>query len=113
SDSGVISRQNQFRELSMEYAKLGTLVARYRGYVALEGDVATAIDLGMDEELHQLTARVAAEELELQRLLVPKDPHDDSNIFLEVRAGTGGGGDGIFAALLFRMYCCYAESKRG
>src|ERR1700730_10892041 len=112
TDSGVISRQNQFRELSMEYAKLGTLVARYRGYVGLEGDMATAIELGMDEELHQLSARVAAEELELQRLLVPKDPHDDSNIFLEVRAGTGGYEAAIFAGDLFRMYARYAESKR-
>ncbi|MDP9014949.1 MAG: peptide chain release factor 1 [Pseudomonadota bacterium] len=112
SDSGVISRQNQFRELSMEYAKLGTLVAHYRDYVMLEGDRATAVELGMDEELHQLTARVAAEELELQRLLVPKDPHDDSNIFLEVRAGTGGDEAAIFAGDLFRMYARYAESKR-
>ncbi|MDP8986095.1 MAG: peptide chain release factor 1 [Pseudomonadota bacterium] len=112
SDSGVISRQNQFRELSMEYAKLGTVVAHYRDYVALEGDLQTAIELGMDDELHQLTARVAAEELELQRLLVPKDPHDDSNIFLEVRAGTGGDEAAIFAGDLFRMYARYAESKR-
>src|SRR5579859_4308134 len=90
SDPDVIARQNQFRELSMEYAKLGPLVDRYRGYVALEGDVATAVELAMDEELGELGARVAAEELELQRLLIPKDPHDDSNIFLEIRAGTGG-----------------------
>jgi len=51
------------------------------------------------------------EELELQRLLVPKDPHDDSNIFLEVRAGTGGDEAAIFAGDLFRMYARYAESK--
>src|ERR1700736_2932188 len=88
SDPDVISRQNQFRELSMEYAKLGPLVDGYRGYVALEGDVATAVELEMDEERTQLTARLEADELELQSLLVPKDPHDDSNIFLEVRAGT-------------------------
>src|SRR5882757_228968 len=110
SDPGVISRQNQFRELSMEYAKLGTVVARYRDYVALEGDVATAIELGMDEEHRQLTARVAGEELALQGLLVPKDPHDDSNIFLEVRAGTGGDEAAIFAGDLFRMYARYADN---
>jgi peptide chain release factor 1 len=90
SDPGVISRQNEFRELSMEYSRLGPLVDRYRGYVALQGDIATAVELAMDEELAELTARASAEELELQRLLVPKDPQDDSNIFLEVRAGTGG-----------------------
>jgi peptide chain release factor 1 len=111
ADPGVISRQNQFRELSMEYAKLENLVDRYRGYVALEGDMASAVELAMDEELAELTARVAAEELELQRLLVPKDPHDDSNIFLEVRAGTGGDEAAIFAGDLFRMYARYAESK--
>jgi peptide chain release factor 1 len=111
SDPGVISRQNQFRELSMEYARLGPLVTRYRGYVALEGDIATAVELAMDEELGELSERVAAEELELQRLLVPKDPHDDSNVFLEVRAGTGGDEAAIFAGDLFRMYGRYAETK--
>ncbi len=111
SDPGVISRQNQFRELSMEYSRLGPLVGRYRGYVALEGDVATAVELAMDEELGELKERMAAEELELQRLLVPKDPHDDSNVFLEVRAGTGGDEAAIFAGDLFRMYARYAESK--
>jgi peptide chain release factor 1 len=111
SEPGVISRQNQFRELSMEYSRLGPLVGRYRGYVALEGDIATAVELAMDEELRELKERVAAEELELQRLLVPKDPHDDSNVFLEVRAGTGGDEAAIFAGDLFRMYARYAESK--
>src|SRR5258708_36737448 len=73
--------------------------------------MATAVELAMDEELGELNQRVAAEELELQRLLVPKDPQDDSNIFLEVRAGTGGDEAAIFAGDLFRMYTRYAESK--
>ena len=111
SDPGVISNRNQFRELSMEYDKLGTVVDRYRGYVALEGDVQTAVELEMDEEIKELNARLLAEERELQALLVPKDPHDDSNIFLEVRAGTGGDEAAIFAGDLFRMYAKYAESK--
>jgi peptide chain release factor 1 len=111
SDPGTIARQNQFRELSMEYARLGPLVERYRGFVALEADATIARELAMDEELTQLTPRIAGEELELQRLLVPKDPHDDSNIFLEVRAGTGGDEAAIFAGDLFRMYARYAESK--
>jgi peptide chain release factor 1 len=112
ADPGVIAKQNQFRDLSMEYAKLEPLIERYRGYVALQGDVATAHELQMDEELADLTARSAALELELQRLLVPKDPLDDSNIFLEVRAGTGGDEAAIFAGDLFRMYVRYAESKK-
>ena len=121
SDAGVIGRQNQFRELSMEYARLGPLVDRYRRFVALEGDAAIAHELAEDtdpatknlgeEELAELNPRILGEELELQRLLVPKDPHDDSNIFLEVRAGTGGDEAALFAGDLFRMYARYAESK--
>src|SRR5712664_604806 len=121
SDAGVIARQNQFRELSMEYSRLGPLVERYRRFIALERDLGFARELASDtdpatqtmgeEELTDLAPRIAAEELELQRLLVPKDPHDDSNIFLEVRAGTGGDEAAIFAGDLFRMYTRYAESK--
>jgi peptide chain release factor 1 len=111
ADPGVIARQNHFRELSMEYARLGPLIERYRRFIALEGDAETARELFMEDELAQLTPRIVAEELELQSLLVPKDPHDDSNIFLEIRAGTGGDEAAIFAGDLFRMYARYAESK--
>jgi peptide chain release factor 1 len=112
SDPAVIARQSQFRDLSMEYARLGPLVDRYRGFVALEEDSATARELGMDDEIKELAPRIDAEELALQRLLVPKDPHDESNIFLEIRAGTGGDEAALFAGDLFRMYAKYAESKR-
>ena len=112
SEPDVIGRQNQFRDLSMEYSRLGPVVDRYRGFLALEGDLATARELAMEEELKELGARVDVEEQALQRLLVPKDPHDDSNIFLEVRAGTGGDEAALFAGDLFRMYARYAESKR-
>lgn len=121
SDPGVISRQNQFRELSMEYSKLGPLVDGYRRFISLEEDIAIAHELSADsdsaiqsmgvEEIAAITPKIVAEELELQRLLVPKDPNDDSNIFLEVRAGTGGDEAAIFAGDLFRMYTRYAESK--
>ena len=121
SDPGVIGRQNQFRELSMEYSKLTPLIDRYRRFAALEADVAIGAELAAEkdpamramgeEELADLAPRIAAEELELQRLLVPKDPQDDSNIFLEVRAGTGGDEAAIFAGDLFRMYARYAESQ--
>jgi peptide chain release factor 1 len=112
SEPDVIGRQNQFRDLSMEYARLGPVVDRYRGFLALEGDLATARELAMEEELKELGTRVDGEEQALQRLLVPKDPHDDSNIFLEVRAGTGGDEAALFAGDLFRMYARYAESQR-
>src|ERR1700704_6379778 len=83
SDADVIARQNQFRELSMEYSRLGPLVERYRRFIALEGDSSFAHELasGQDaetkamgeDEIADLAPRIAAEELELQRLLVPKD----------------------------------------
>jgi peptide chain release factor 1 len=112
SEPDVIGRQNQFRDLSMEYARLGPVVGRYRGFLALEEDLATARELEMQDELKDLSPRVDMEEQALQRLLVPKDPHDESNIFLEVRAGTGGDEAALFAGDLFRMYARYAESKR-
>ncbi len=111
ADPGVIARQNQFRELSMEYARLGPVIERYRGFISLEADAATARELAMEDEIAQLTPRIMTEELELQRLLVPKDPQDDSNIFLEIRAGTGGDEAAIFAGDLFRMYARFADSK--
>ena len=112
SEPDVIGRQNQFRDLSMEYARLGPVVDRYRGFLALEEDLATARELEMEDELKEISPRVDVEEQALQRLLVPKDPHDESNIFLEVRAGTGGDEAALFAGDLFRMYARYAESKR-
>src|SRR6202049_4153647 len=114
SDAGIIARQNQFRELSMEYSRLGPLVERYRRFMALEGDLGVAHALASDkdaataamgqEELADLAPRLGQEEVELQRLLVPKDPHDDSNISLEVRAGTGGDEAAVFAGGLFGLY---------
>jgi peptide chain release factor 1 len=122
SDAGVISRQNQFRDLSMEYAKMREVVDRYRHFVSLEGDAAIAREMAADkdpatrsmgeEELLELTPLIDAEELELQRLLVPKDPQDDANIFLEIRAGTGGDEAALFAGDLLRMYARYAEAQR-
>ena len=121
AEPGAASRQNQFRELSMEYAKLRPLVDGYKRFLALEADLAIAREMQGDhdpatqtmgeEEIGDLMPRVATEELALQRLLIPKDPQDDANIFLEVRAGTGGDEAAIFAGDLFRMYARFAESK--
>ncbi len=111
ADPAVIARPAQFRELSMEYSKLSPLVERFRQWTALAADIAVARELSMDEELETLTTRAAAEQVELQRLLVPRDPHDESNVFLEIRAGTGGDEAALFAGDLFRMYARYAETK--
>ena len=111
ADPAVIARPAQFRELSMEYSKLSAVVERFRQWNALAADIAVARELAMEEELATLTARESTEEIELQRLLVPRDPHDESNVFLEVRAGTGGDEAALFAGDLFRMYARYAETK--
>ena len=110
----------QFRDLSMEYSRLQPLADRYRSHVALEADLAAAEEMLNDpdasmrdlgqEEVARVQAQIAASETELRRLLVPKDPNDERNIFLEVRAGTGGDEAAIFAGDLFRMYARHAEA---
>jgi peptide chain release factor 1 len=121
ADAGVISRQNQFRELSMEYARLEPVAARFNEFRRLEAERTSAAEMAeggdaemrelAEDELRDLDARVEAEAAELTKLLVPKDPRDDSNIFLEIRAGTGGDEAAIFAGDLFRMYSRYAERQ--
>jgi len=117
----VIGKQSRFRDLSMEYSRLEPVAARFNEYRRLEAEraaTATMIEGGdadmrdlADEELRRLDARLEAEGLELTRLLIPKDERDDSNIFLEIRAGTGGDEAAIFAGDLFRMYSRYAERQ--
>ena len=121
ADPGVIAKQGQFRELSMEYSRLESVARRFGEFSRLEGELRAAEDMvaGADLEMRELAAdevrelreRLAAEDLELTRLLIPKDPRDDSNIFLEIRAGTGGDEAAIFAGDLFRMYSRYAERQ--
>jgi peptide chain release factor 1 len=111
----------RFRELSVEYARLQPLAEGFAHYHGLERDLDAAHDLqadadpGMralgDEEVGRVQRQVESAEQELRLLLLPKDPRDDRNIFLEVRAGTGGDEAAIFAGDLYRMYARYAESK--
>jgi len=121
ADPQVIANTDQFRELSVEYARLDPVVTRYRDYQSLlaereharemiEGPDLELRELGQ-EELATLTARIEAEAQELAKLLLPKDERDESNIYLEVRAGTGGDEAAIFAGDLFRMYSRYADGK--
>ena len=121
ADPGVMSDQNRFRSLSQEYSKLEPVVQCFNNYKQTLGDIDGAKELLKDsdldvremakEEFNDSETRKEELEQELQVLLLPTDPHDDSNIFLEVRAGTGGDEAAIFAGDLYRMYSRYAENK--
>ena len=119
-ENEVISDQEQFRKLSIEYSQLEPVALGFRDYQRSLDDIATAQEMLADPEMRDMaeeelsTAKLRRDEqaLELQKLLLPKDPHDGSNIFLEVRAGTGGDEAAIFAGDLFRMYARYAEQRR-
>ena len=121
SQPEVQTNQNQFRSLSQEYAQLEPIVICYRSYQSNESDWQSAQEMAKDSdpELREMAKEevLAAEERreqleqELQILLLPKDPNDNRNIFLEVRAGTGGDEAAIFSGDLARMYQRYAERQ--
>ena len=121
SDPDVISDQNRFRDLSREYAQLDPVVALMRDYEQARADQAAADEMLDDSDpeiraLGQEERAVAAARLEnleedLKQYLVPRDPRDDANIYLEIRAGTGGDEAALFAGDLFRMYMKYAENQ--
>ena len=121
SDAEVISDQPRFRSYSKEYAELEGTVKCYAQWRRVQGDIEEARSLLKDsdpdlremaeEDLEANTAQLAELEEELNRLLLPKDPNDDRNVFLEIRAGTGGDEAAIFSGDLFRMYSRYAERQ--
>jgi peptide chain release factor 1 len=121
ADPEVIGSQERFRALSREYAELEPLVAAYRRYRDVEAELAAARELQEDadpelralaaEEVDRASCQREALDGELQRLLLPRDPADERNLFLEVRAGTGGDEAALFAGDLFRMYSRYAEGR--
>ena len=119
SEPSIINDQKKFRALSQEYAELNPVVACFERYSQVLDDIATAEEMVKDpdmrdlgyEELEAARAQQALLEKELQTLLLPTDPNDTRNIFLEIRAGTGGDEAAIFAGDLFRMYSRYAESQ--
>ena len=120
ADPEVIGNQNQFRDLSKEYSRVEPIVKLFSDYQSIDADIAAAEEMAADkdedvrqmgeEELAVLQERHDELELELQKALIPPDPHDESNVYLEIRAGTGGDEAAIFAGDLFRMYSKYAES---
>jgi peptide chain release factor 1 len=122
SDGDIISDQNRFRALSKEYSELEPLVKTYAGYKDVVENIEEAKLLLKDsdtdmremaqEEMRSGEAQRQELELEMQKLLLPKDPKDSKNVFLEIRAGTGGDEAAIFSGDLFRMYSRYAETKR-
>jgi len=119
ADVETINDQNRFRALSQEYARIEPVVMCYRRYQSLAQDRIAAEEMMADtdpdvramaeDELYECTNQQEQLEQELQILLLPKDPHDDANIFLEIRAGTGGDEAALFAGDLYRMYSYYAE----
>lgn len=121
SEPDIISNQGKFRDLSREYSELEPVIKAYDQYRSVLEDIAAAKALMKDgdaemrsmaeEELESCESRREPLEQELQKLLLPKDPKDEKNVFLEIRAGTGGDEAAIFAGDLFRMYSKYAEVK--
>lgn len=121
SDSQTISDQNKFRELSREYAELEPVITCYARYRQVNADLEEARQMLEDadpevremarEELESGGKQLAALEDELQTLMLPRDPRDSHNVFLEIRAGTGGDEAAIFSGDLFRMYSRYAENQ--
>lgn len=119
-EADIIANQPRFRTLSQEYAELEPIALAWNEYRQLLTDLEGARELLRDPDLKDMAeeeiavneARREALELELQRLLLPRDPNDGRNVFLEIRAGTGGDEAAIFAGDLFRMYSRYAERQR-
>ncbi len=123
NEPGVTEDQNRFRKLMKEQADLSPIVDAYKAYKQARQDIEDSLALleeESDEEMRELAkeelsdARKRVEELEqqLKILLLPKDPNDDKNIILEIRAGAGGDEAALFAAELYRMYVNYAEAQR-
>ncbi|MFO1369444.1 MAG: peptide chain release factor 1 [Marinagarivorans sp.] len=118
-DADIISNQPKFRELSKEYAELEPVVLAYRDYRKMLNNLAEAREMLADpemramaqEEINATEEQLPALEIDLQKLLLPKDPRDGKNVFLEIRAGTGGDEAAIFSGDLFRMYSRYAETQ--
>ena len=122
ADPEVISNQNKFRSLSQEYSQIEPIINLFNAYKSLNEDLLAAEEmkqdkdtaiqiLGNDESI-LLKEKISSLLINIKKSLIPVNPHDASNIFLEIRAGTGGDEAAIFVGNLFRMYSKYAESKK-
>jgi len=120
SAENATSNMDNYRKITQEHAEITPIVEQYRAFEQVEADMNEAQKMLSDpdmkefaqEEIEQCKAKTEEIENNLQTLLLPKDPNDDRNLFLEIRAGTGGDESGLFAGDLFRMYSRYAERQR-
>ena len=120
TQENATSNMDNYRKLTREHAELGPLVALYQDYTQAGNDMLSAQEMMSDpemkefaqEEIFAAKARIEQLEIDLQKMLLPKDPNDERNIFLEIRAGTGGDESALFAADLLRMYTRFAERNR-
>ncbi len=124
SDPAVAGNHQQYQKYSKERSEIEDVVAHYRAYQDVLKQIREAEEITQDKqadpdlksmadaELKELRPRAEQMDQDLRLMLVPKDPRDEKNIFLEIRAGAGGDEAGLFAAELFRMYSRYAEKKR-
>lgn len=118
SSADIMADQTAYRKLSKEHAEVTPAAGRYQRYLQRERDLQAALDMASDpdmaemakEEIEAAQAEMIELEAELQRLLLPKDPDDARNAFMEIRAGTGGDESALFAGDLMRMYTRYFDS---
>lgn len=119
SSESATANLDNYRKLTREHAEIVPIVELYRAFQQTERDMQTAKEMHADLEMRDFAEaeiqtskeNLARLEVEIQKQLLPKDPNDDRNIFLEIRAGTGGDESALFAANLFRMYSRYAERR--
>jgi peptide chain release factor 1 len=117
---GATSNMDNYRKMTREHAEIGPLVALYKDFQRAQADIDEAQQMLSDPEMKEFAqdeieaakARVAQLEMDLQKMLLPKDVNDERNIFLEIRAGTGGDESALFAGDLLRMYTRFAERNR-
>jgi len=120
SAENATNNMDNYRKITQEHAEITPIVEQYRAFEKVEADMNEAQAMLSDpdmkefaqDEIEQGKIKMEAIEGALQKLLLPKDPNDDRNLFLEIRAGTGGDESGLFAGDLFRMYSRYAERQR-
>lgn len=123
ADSDLISNQSEWNKLAKEFADIEPLVSKYREYKKASGDledIKLMIEEGLDKELKSIAQEEQAElekrieilMTELKKMMLPKDPNDDKNVVVEVRAGAGGDEAALFASELYRMYTRFAERQR-